>query len=308
MPRPTFRRYPSLLKPHPKFLRAILAQVGETTCEATEKYHGCNVAYYTDGVDVWSARRSDFLAEDESFFGVRAWAADNHERILACHTGTGHTVVYGEFYGKNIQKHLDYGPDYKFVAFDIALLDGDARTFLSTTSARLLAESVGIPFVEAHFTGTFAECLDWSGRNFDAREGGREGHVIRPVSHTRMPSGDHLIVKHKSPAFLEMISQKNAKPVKPAVKRSDEWNRLLADYSRGITRNRFDAVMSKGGIKTFGHALIAFVKDLLAEPELDGIETLEGKERTSFPRQLRKTSAIKMSTWWKEYQTVFQDA
>lgn len=72
--RPPFAKYPSLTNYYVEKLLEWARENGHTDdgveWEVTEKLHGCNVSFCTDGAQVWPARRSAYLAGDEKFHTV----------------------------------------------------------------------------------------------------------------------------------------------------------------------------------------------------------------------------------------------
>ena len=66
-----FMKFPSLMPlDNTKAVESVRTHFGDLRFVVTEKIHGSNLSVVTDGVEVKLARRQDFLAEGENFYGV----------------------------------------------------------------------------------------------------------------------------------------------------------------------------------------------------------------------------------------------
>lgn len=329
--RPPFAKYPSLTNHYVDKLVDWAREQGHTgdgvEWEVTEKLHGCNVSFVTDGVQVWPARRSDYLAYDEKFHTVWAYVKAYWRRLVRLHTAReGHTVVYGEFIGggafygegakmthKPVQRDVLYAPDHRFVAFDVRR-DGE---MLDTDEARAVCRKAGVPFATALCRGTYEQCWAYSQQHY-ADESGypaeaglkppavpsnvREGHVLRPVRFTRTPGGDALVIKHKNDLFME---RSRTKKPRLAAGRSDDYKRLLALYLGAVTKARFDSVQSKRPERDIKKALAALAADVFEEvAREDGaaasLDVLSAKERAALSRAVTSACGRNCAKWCRE--------
>src|SRR5262245_4607288 len=83
----------------------------------TEKIHGANLCFVTDGTEIRVAKRKAFLDPDEDFFGHRAVLERKRKHLLhlaslvrETHPGALRVFLYGELFG-GAYPHPDVAPD-----------------------------------------------------------------------------------------------------------------------------------------------------------------------------------------------------
>jgi len=212
--------------------------------------------------------------------------------------GTRAVTIYGEAYGGKQQgmSHT-YGPDLKFIAFDVCL---DGSNWLSVPEAQTFCESLNIDFVPwvkittdlkeidaqrdapsvqairngismivpegADFncpSGTVVEPYGkFGGRIANPKK--REGVVLRPLIDLTTSTGSRIICKHKGDDFRETASPRVvADPAKMQVmadadKIANEW----------VTMTRLEHVLDKipgYGMDKMPIILKAMVEDVTRE-------------------------------------------
>jgi hypothetical protein len=177
---------------------------------ALEKVHG------TSAHIKWFAGALTFFSGGEKH--DRFVALFNQEELVSKLTDTfGWThdavVIYGEAYGGKQQgMSKTYGPDLKFVAFDVKV--GDC--WLQVEQAARLVTQLGLEFVDYEQIDATIEEIDrcrdlpstQAARNgvADAHLTIREGVVLRPVFEVTLNNGRRLIAKHKRDEFRETKS------------------------------------------------------------------------------------------------------
>lgn len=176
-------------------------------CYAMEKIDGTSAHITWDG-------------ENVSFFA----GGSKHERFIELFDaaalaivfnelfGLGKVKVYGEAYGGKIQgMSKTYGPDLKFVAFEV--LVGD--TWLSVPNAHDVVTKLSLEFVFYNKISTDVEAID-AQRDADSiqaiRNGMghghiREGVILRPLIEMTKSNGRRIMSKHKRPEFAERQKQ-----------------------------------------------------------------------------------------------------
>ena len=107
-------------------------------------------------------------------------------------------VIYGEIYGKGIQKNYEYGlDDIEFCIFDSQI----DNKYLSTVSSKYFAEDcLGIPYVEVLYLGLYSEEIanKYIFNNYiDNSKVPHEGIVIKAVNGDR-----HKVAKVINPDYL----------------------------------------------------------------------------------------------------------
>lgn len=187
-----FKKYPNITNSYAESFISNCRRIVPPTevWVMTEKIHGSNFAFYTDGQEVRLATRNAFLAETERFHGSDRIFDQYKQAVLDLHQSLAlpkPIAVYGELFGgsyphpevkaidgvKPVQKGVYYSPDYCFMAFDVAIFplppteegEGEAGepTFLSWDLAFTLCTKSGLPFTPALRQGTLDElltCLD----------------------------------------------------------------------------------------------------------------------------------------------------
>eukprot|EP01091_Cochliopodium_minus_P007259 TRINITY_DN17165_c0_g1_i1.p1 TRINITY_DN17165_c0_g1~~TRINITY_DN17165_c0_g1_i1.p1 ORF type:complete len:376 (+),score=119.50 TRINITY_DN17165_c0_g1_i1:24-1130(+) len=196
---PLFVKYNSIDAPNEKTIYK-LKEGGFLKGEwvATEKIHGANFSFVTDGEIVECAKRTSMLKENSTqFYNWEEIRKSHREMILKIFeevkklseedeklkekVGRNEeklTVsVYGELFGgiyphkdvpkiegvKHIQKGVYYCPDIKFCAFDIRVKKSG---FLDFDVATKIFETSGILYTKALMRGTFDQLYTFDVENF----------------------------------------------------------------------------------------------------------------------------------------------
>lgn len=235
----------------------------------TEKIHGANFSFWCDGTEVKVASRSQFV--DGTFYNCQAVINRYSEGVLQ----TFHTfykqgdvlVIYGELFGGNIQKEVQYG-EKDFRGFDVSV----NGTPLDKVKAFSIIRWAGIQTVPFLKVGSFKECLEMN-NTFQSTltpegyegENISEGLVIEPVEPAWFANGSRVYFKNKTESFSEKNRQPKEKQVfELSEQESDLLNELLA-YN---TEQRVSNVISKIGQvtnKDFGRILGLTVQDILED-------------------------------------------
>lgn len=234
---------------------------------ATEKIHGANFSFWCDGTEVKVASRTQFV--DGTFFNCQAVINRYAQGILdwCVSKGIEDFVVYGELYGKGVQKEVEYG-ERDFRAFDV-VIDGK---ILDKHTAQSVADDCGLFFVPVVKVGSFKECMELpntfkSHLTPDGYEGENvsEGLVIEPVEPNWFNNGSRIYFKNKTEGFSEKKREPKQKVVfELSEQESDLMNELL-EYN---TEQRVSNVLSKIGQvshKDFGKILGLTVQDIFEE-------------------------------------------
>lgn len=235
----------------------------------TEKIHGANFSFWCDGTEVKVASRTQFV--DGTFYNCQAVINRYSEGVLQTfNTFYKHgdiLVIYGELFGGNIQKEVQYG-EKDFRGFDV-FVNGSP---VDKVKAFSIIRWAGIQAVPVLKVGNFKECLEvnntfksiltpegYEGENIS------EGLVIEPIEPAWFANGSRMYFKNKTESFSEKSRQPKEKKVfELSEKESDLLNELL-DYN---TEQRVSNVISKIGQvtnKDFGRILGLTVQDILED-------------------------------------------
>lgn len=260
-------------------------------CYALEKVHGtsAHVSYSRQARDEGPAAAggpgwTPEVEETISFFS----GGEKHENfvklfdqgeLVARFGKLGHerVTVYGEAYGGRCQgMSKTYGPELKFVAFDVMVGRGEEKVWLDVPDAEDVCRKLGIDFVCWARGPATLEFLD-SQRDADscqANKNGmgsghmREGVVIRPINEITDKTGGRLIAKHKRKEFSETKTEKRVDPARVAEVLSAKA--VAEDW---VTPTRLEHVLDKlraagadvGDPRTTPDVIRAMVEDVQRE-------------------------------------------
>lgn len=269
-------------------------------CYALEKIHGTSahirwgcvanvVDYYSGGVAPDRFRALfDHAALTKQF---RTMMADNNKTVMVC----------GEAYGGSCQKMAYlYGPDLKFVVFDVKV----GVTWLNVPKAEAFAKELGLEFVPYNKIPAYLYYIDMQHklpskqalRNGIEKLSVREGIVLRPLEEMTLNNGDRVIAKNKGDAFKETKTPRKVddpaklKILEEADAIAEEWvteerlchvldantlqrcvenagtviKLMQADISREA---KGEIVESKAAMKAIGRATVALLKGVLKGEE-----------------------------------------
>jgi len=186
-------------------------------------------------------------------------------------------VVYGEAYGGKMQgMSATYGPDLKFVAFEVKIDD----LWLSVPQAEQVVKSLGLEFVDYVKISSDMEEIDKERdrdsvqaiRNGMGEGKKREGIVLKPLMEFTKNNGQRIIVKHKGDGFSETKTKREVSPEKlkiiaEAKEIAEEW----------VTEMRLTHVLDKLpqeiNIQDTKTVINAMIEDVLREAKGEIIES-----------------------------------
>jgi hypothetical protein len=202
-----------------------------------------------------------------------------HRKIAAL--GFETMTIYGEGYGGKMQAMSKvYGPDLRFVAFDIRV----GQRWMELEKAHKLVNSLGLEFVDYKLVSTDLEVLECEKnkpsvqayRNGCGDNQPREGIILRPPFEVRLNNGGRLIAKHKADDFRETrktrpIRTDKLEVLKEARAIADEW----------VTEMRLDHILGKiqgeVGVEKTGEIIKAMIADIEAESVGETVMSREAK-------------------------------
>lgn len=203
-------------------------------------------------------------------------------------------TVYGEAYGGKLQGMSEtYGPNLKFVAFDVKIND----CWLDVPRAEKFALHLGLEFVD------YVKCkTELSLLNFErdkpstqAMRNGcgskqREGVVLRPPIELSRNNGGRLIAKHKADSFCETrtkreVSEEELKVLREATEIAEEW----------VTATRLVHVLDK----ISGEATMENMREIIGAMQQD--VRVEGEGEILWGRTTNKAIAKQTAIEMKRY-------
>lgn len=231
-------------------------------CYAMEKIHG------TSAHIAWKNGKLIFYAggaDHKSF--INLFTPLNLEQKFK---SLGHNVItiFGEAYGGKLQKmKATYGPELRFVAFDVKI----ENIWLDVPNAEDIVKKLSLQFVYYKKVSTDLETLN-AERDTDSiqaiRNGMgsgkiREGIVLRPLIETTKNNDSRIIAKHKREEFMETRSPREVNPDKLQV-----LNEAKAIALEWVTEERLRHVLDKipnAGIEQTGDVIKAMIEDITRE-------------------------------------------
>ncbi len=237
-------------------------------CYAMEKIHGTSAHVgYKEG-------KLNFFSGGEKHVNFVALFDEVELLNNFYETNCNEITVYGEAYGGKCQGMKDtYGPDLKFIAFEVKV--GDC--WLDVPNAESLVTSLGFEFVFYKKIPTTLLAIDEQrdansvqairngmvGKMF-GEDKPREGVVLRPLIELRKNNGERIAAKHKNDAFAE---RQNVPKVLDADKvKVMEDAKAVADEF--VTPMRLTHVLDKipgAGMEQTGEVIKAMVVDVMRE-------------------------------------------
>lgn len=248
---------------------------------ATEKVHGSNFSFTSNGEYVKCGKRTSYLGIDglndfynsnivydkyselikDAFFKIKKLMYNNLEYVQ----------VFGEIFGgdyndtpkiknngktiKPVQKEVLYCPDIEFLAFDIYVVLKSGQTFyLNVKECYTIFETVNIPHVKILFVNTLSNLLNLT-PDFpttipqyynlpDIPNNISEGYVFKPEIEFKTFKGSRIVLKHKSSKFLEKRVTKAPRLLIDNTLSNDEI-RILQFIEQFICESRLLNILSK---------------------------------------------------------------
>lgn len=235
-------------------------------CYAMEKIHG------TSAHISWT-----YGAKEPKFFS----GGESHERFVSifnkeelteklANMGYAELTIYGEAYGGKQQNMKDtYGPDLKFIVFDVETDSG----WMTVPEAEKVAQRLGLEFVHYVKIPTDLALLDkerdadsvQAVRNGMGEGKMREGVILRPLIEVSKGPDGRVIAKYKRDDFREttttrkVVDPSQLKVLEDAEAIANEW----------VTTERLKHVLDKLpqdiGIESTGLVIKAMTEDVLRE-------------------------------------------
>ena len=168
----------------------------------TEKVDGTNIRVMWDGYRVEFKGRTDkaqipahLLKRLEELFG-----GENKEELFESAFGEKEVILYGEGFGKKIQKNGELYGDVDFILFDVLVGDW----WLGRDSVNEIAQLFGIRSVPVVGMGTLDEAVMFikTHPHSELRDFEMEGIVARPEIELKARNGERIIVKIKCRDFV----------------------------------------------------------------------------------------------------------
>jgi Rnl2 family RNA ligase len=253
-----FKKYPSMNNHyHTKNIQYWVnnhPELNTTLFVIQEKIHGANIQldFNPNEEKVLLGKRTNYTSDN--FYNIKEALITIDKQINTiyqyCKNTNTHIILYGEIYGANIQKGVDYGPDRKVIFYDLVIDD----IFMPLRDFYTFAVDYCIPCVPIlGFADGITEALDFNVNinslltpKDNQNENICEGGVIKPWNITVQNKQDNYNVfkfKKKNEKFKEI--QQSKKPIISTLE--GEAKELAEIFKTYINKQRVDNVISKEG-------------------------------------------------------------
>ncbi len=181
--------------------------------------------------------------------------------------GLDKMVIFGEAYGGKCQgMSKTYGPDLRFVAFEVKIVD----CWLDVPNAAQVVDKMGLEFVHYNLIPTDQESLDrvLNDQSVQAIRNGmggghkREGIVLRPPFECHLNNKERVIAKYKREDFQETktprsLDEKKLVVLTDAKAIADEWaTDMRLTHILDAFPQPWDITMTGNVIKAMGEDII----------------------------------------------------
>lgn len=184
-----------------KFINEELEFLKDLTWQFTEKIDGMNIRIYWDGHKVSFYGRtnrasipSELLNKLFTLFG-----GETNEQLFEQKFGETEVILFGEGYGKNIQKGGLYKENQDFILFDVLISDN----FQPRSSVEDIAEYFSLDVVPILLEGTLQDGIDYIKTHSKSTIGTAqiEGLVGKPKVEFKSRTNKRIITKIKKRDF-----------------------------------------------------------------------------------------------------------
>lgn len=281
----------------------------EVVC--TEKIHGTNARVgLVDGVLRIGGRNQEHTndLQGDSVMGFVRWVRESglEERLRKTFPADSAVIFFGEWFGSNIQKGINYGKEKQFRVFDVKF-NGKYSNWDDTV---FLSQQVGLSTVPLLYRGVpkmsiFEGLLDIQSNvaqelGVETTNNLHEGIVIKPTNMViNDQTGEWMIAKYKPARWSERKSEQTGeKKVLPA-----ESFAFVAEF---VTETRLehvldhlrDAGVATDDIKATPHVIKEMSIDVHteAQPEIQKLAEAEIEWKS-----LSKLVAQRTSVLYREY-------
>jgi len=241
-----------------------------------EKIHGGNMSLWITKEEVKFAKRTSFLKEDESFYDYQNTMKKYEDEIKILKqyveiADVEYIVIYGELFGKGVQKGIDYGEEKQFRAFDMYVEDELCSPLdMISIFEQLNIDNILVPEI-AIVKGIFNVLefdTKFNSKILNKENNICEGIVAKPLNNIYESSqGSVFYIKKKNDEFKEKLkSDKESKPI------TDNLLKLQLEFVSYINENRLNCVFSKEGEIQSDREIGKFIKLLMEDAKEDFIK------------------------------------
>ena len=234
----------------------LYRQIQKARWVVTEKLHGSNFSFVTDGKKIRCAKRKSYLDPDEDFYAHQGVLSRMETQILALFQQTKavfpevvRVQLYGELFGggyphaevakvegvQPIQTGVYYSPRVEFCAFDLSVETAKERRFVSFEQLQTLLALGGIFTVQPLHTGTYESAL--------AYPIGFESAVPKRLGLPAIPNNkaEGIVIKPTEPIYVETEKGRARILLKKKIKEFSEDDKFFS-AQKWATDDTLDAL------------------------------------------------------------------
>lgn len=305
--------------------RIQLAGYAKVKYAVSEKVHGCNVQLSYNGDAFNIGKRTSFLEDGETFYGMNYIMKEYEnalkniydrykeiipelKQVILFGEGFGgsypHELVERDKHASKVQKGVYYHPSNKFISFDLALEINGAEhlSYLTPKEFKEIVEELNIPHIPFKIMDSLEEALNYPNNEpseiyklYNLPEipsNIREGVVIKPYDVDAWIGQSRVILKNKNEIFSEKSHEKCHD--KQPQELSENLVLIINEALKYVNENRVEAVISKIGeitIKDIGKVIGLTNKDVFEDFIKDSgiLNTLEKSEVKIVTKQINNT-------------------
>jgi Rnl2 family RNA ligase len=234
----------------------LYRQIQKARWVVTEKIHGSNFSFVTDGKKIRCAKRKSYLDPDEDFYAHQSVLSRIETQLLALFQQAKvifpevvRVQLYGELFGggyphtevakvegvQPIQTGVYYSPRIEFCAFDLSVETVKERRFVSFEQLQTLLSLVGIFSILPLFTGTYESAL--------AYPIGFESAIPKRLGLPAIPNNkaEGIVIKPTEPIYVETEKGRARILLKKKIKEFAEDEKFFS-AQKWTTENSLDAL------------------------------------------------------------------
>jgi Rnl2 family RNA ligase len=239
--------------------------------EVTEKIHGANFSIIAGNEEVYLARRTGILEKDEKFYGYQDVFSETRykdiiDEMLLLSETYGEMQLYGELFGKGIQKGVYYGDEKQFLWYALRIQGHVVNGAEADDILHRLA-TFKVPVIDKVLYSpnqSIQEFLEGIPSRFDSyltpdwytKPNICEGVVIKPYYTPSVIGGNYFAIKKKNKEYMDIAPKK----VKVEKQYSEEVISLITHYVSYINDTRTQDLMSKMGDLVYSNDMSRYVK------------------------------------------------
>ena len=261
------------------FFRETIPEIDTIKYVITEKIHGANFQVMIEDGKITCATRNRILENDATFHGFQDVVIPLIAKSLIRNYFDKPVRLFGEFFGKSIQKGVKYFDEKSIQFFDMTI----ENNFVSFDNFMITMDQCNLPTVPViNASISLQDAINFDVENFKSvinedieGENIAEGIVIKPVRELWV-GHDRFVLKKKSDNFAEKVKRKKPIIEKQVNEVLVKWKNVVAEY---VTSNRMDNLFSKIGVigseKEIGKYMAEYMKDVKEDVTIDHPELSE---------------------------------